>query len=362
MKTSAPTTTYSAIKQGVGRGRGQIIVRGLVLLCSFAAAQGWAGERPPRFRPTVPETEIAHFSDAVRDASAALQRPLQLQDVEALITRAIAVEDTRLLGYAEARLQPLQEQFGSAIDADFLVAWIAQHRHDYATATRLLQRVLQRDPRHLGALRTRAFVSHALGDAAQLRRDCVALALAGDRDYASLCSALWQYAGGQLDAAVISAMALTHAQQDLALRDESLRLIAEIELARHQPAAALAAINALPASRPGDLRTRLRAELALDAVHTVLPDTDSSDEALYLRALAASKGGTSDATDRREQFLARLAAREQVHDEACAGLASEYFLDVTPDPERARDYARRHLVQAREPRALALARRAGVTP
>lgn len=362
MKTSVPTTTFWATERVNSQGRGRINVRGLVLLCSLAAVQAVAGERPPTFRPTAPDAEITRFSDAVRDASAALQRPLQIDGIEALITRAIAVEDTRLLGHAEARLLTLQQQPGSAANANFLLAWIAQHRHDYATATRMLQSVLQHDPRHLGALRTRAFVSHALGDRGQLRRDCVALAVTGDQDYASLCSALWLYADAQLDAAVSNATTLAHQGRDLALRDESLRLIAEIELARQQPAAALSAIDALSLLRPGDLRTRLRAELALGAVRTELPDTDTSDEALYLRALVASTAGAGDAMVRREQFQARLAAREQVHDASCAGLASEYFLDVAPDPARARDYARKYVASAREPRALALAQRAGVAP
>lgn len=362
MKARRHSTTHLATSQGESLGRGRAIVRGLVLLGCFIAAQALAGERPPRFRPVAPDAEIARFSEAVRDASASRLRAPNIADIEALIGHAIEDEDTRLLGHAEARLRPLQQNLPTAIDADFLVAWIAQHRHDYATATSLLRTVLARNPRHLGALRTRSFVSHALGDAAQLRRDCVALALAGDRDYAILCSALWQYADGQLDAAVTRTKPLAAANHDAAMRDETLRLLAEIELARQQPAAALAAINALPEPRPGDRRTRLRAEIALAGATTPLPETDISDEALYLRALAATRAKTTDADMHRAAFLARLAAREQVQDDACAGLASEYFLDVAPDPARARDYARRHLVDSREPRARALAQRAGLMP
>lgn len=355
--TRSATESSKDGKRGTARYRALFVTLAALTLATSAAA-----ERLPRYRPDQAATIVATIPAAVQQAVAARNTPVALAQLRAWIELAVTTEDTRLLGHVEARLAPLLDDPETATEALFLKAWAEQHRHDFNAALRNINTVLIHEPRHLGALRTRAMLMLATGAQPELRRHCAQLLLAGDADYARLCTALWLHGESRLQEAAAALDALISNARDANTRDEARRARAVIALALSQPEIALLAIDGISSVRPADLRLKTRVQIARGEPATALPTADLGDEALLLRALASTRQARADADAMRQLFLDRLAERERADDDSAEALAVEYFLDVAPDPQRASAHARRLLTAARDPMAIALARRAGVPP
>ena len=96
--------------------------------------------------------------------------------------------DPRMLGYAEALLEPWRDKDSAPPEALVLRATIEQARHHFARARALLDHVLLRDATHPQALLTRATVATVTGDYDRARRDCLALRLLA-ADAGAICGA-----------------------------------------------------------------------------------------------------------------------------------------------------------------------------
>lgn len=88
------------------------------------------------------------------------------------LQRARTQSDPRYLGYTQAVLAPWANTTQPPIEIQLLRATAAQSLHDFATALRDLDHILQRQPQHAQARLTRATVYQARGELPAARADC----------------------------------------------------------------------------------------------------------------------------------------------------------------------------------------------
>ncbi len=105
------------------------------------------------------------------------------------LQRARTQSDPRYLGYAQAVLAPWSTAEQPPTEIQLLRATAAQSLHDFDTALRDLDMILQRQPHHAQARLTRATIYQARGELPAARADCEQLAEAARATIAQTCIA-----------------------------------------------------------------------------------------------------------------------------------------------------------------------------
>jgi Tfp pilus assembly protein PilF len=103
-----------------------------------------------------------------------------LQVAGVLVREARAVGDPRLLGQADAVLQPWWDATNSPAELLVLKATIQQGRHEFGPALVALDGALRRDPRSVGAWLTKATILTVRGEFPEARRACLVLSRLAD--------------------------------------------------------------------------------------------------------------------------------------------------------------------------------------
>jgi tetratricopeptide (TPR) repeat protein len=186
----------------------------------FAALSTAVSAAP--YRPQHPETVLLRVDPQVQTArasrpgdNASLNTPdAALSAARSYMQRGREQIDERYFGQAEAVLRRAlrcvdlttadTKRCGSdRTSIDLLIAFadVLQHRHDFATAEKLLTAALERAPRHSQARLMRANIRLAAGEPAEAFVDCRALVGSADALIASTCLAQSMALSGQLDQA-----------------------------------------------------------------------------------------------------------------------------------------------------------------
>ena len=166
-----------------------------LLLCLVALAPvAWA-QKPPMEIPrddalVIERLPAGYVSPPARDTAPSLEQ------VRALMAAASRNGDARLASRAEALL-PRLARTQPAETIWLLQAYAAQHRHDFAGALAVLDRLLARHPADADARHLRAQIHLVGGRLDRAKQDCTALALGIDSRRALLCfAALAERSGG----------------------------------------------------------------------------------------------------------------------------------------------------------------------
>lgn len=194
-----------------------LILRLEILLVTLCFAGPAMAQRPVAFVPTHPDTVIERLP---RGYSAVLAAPKStvkkasetvpisssthaLEQARSLLTAAAQTGDARLASRADAVLSrfPTDDRRPDVLR---MRAFSAQHRHDFAVAERLLDRLIARDPRAGDARLTRAQIRLVAGRLDAARADCVALVLGVDAGDGMLCTAMLSLRKGQYPAAAVA--------------------------------------------------------------------------------------------------------------------------------------------------------------
>ena len=262
----------------------------LALLCLTATTA--AAQRPTLVKPTRDDIVLEQLPPGYA-ALAPKQGPSQdpLAQAESLLAAASRSGDARLASRAEALLDALGPNGGTRVL--LLRAYLAQHRHDFAAALRLLDRYVQAEPRDADARHMRAQIHLVTGRLDLARADCAGLALGIDASRGQLCiAAIAQRKGELRTAATLLDRWLEHAPASDPLRRHALLRRAEIASragdasadAWYRQALALQADDtAVLAAFARHLRLSGRPEETL----RLLADTPDTDRILLERALAA---------------------------------------------------------------------------
>lgn len=308
------------------------------LFAMLACASSWAA-KPPVEVPLRGNTLVERLPRGYRTASDAARTPPKaatLATVQSLLHAAQRTGDARIAARAEAVLGALPAASRRGRDGLLLGAMLAQHRHDFPTALRLLGDLLRAEPLDATARHTRAQIHLVQGRIDEARRDCASL-LVRDAGTGSVCvAAIALRTGRHAQARQLAERALAIPTLDPLLRRHLLVMRGEIASRSGEPAdrwfqAALAldrhdvrtlsayAAHLRRAGRPADVRSLLagRATTETLQLHEALaahalrsPDAPRLGERLARRfTLSRTLGTEPELRDEAELHLARGDAR-----------------------------------------------------
>lgn len=316
----------------------------LALFAVVHCAPAWA-TKPSPVVPARGDVVVEVLPRGYRAASGAARTPTRsatLATVQSLHQAAQRTGDARLAARAEAVLGSLPAAERGTTNGLLLGAMLAQHRHDFPTALRLLEQTIRAEPLNTSARLTRAQIHLVQGRIVDARRDCASLLLR-DTGAGSVCvAAIALRTGRYADARRLADRALATPALEASLRRHLLVTRGEIASRSGEPADQW--FELALSQDPYDVRT-----LAAYAAH--LRRVRQPGKAL---ALLAGK-----ATTETLQLHRALAARETRSAEAAAltaMLARRYALSraLGSEPEL-RDEAELSLAQGDARRALRLA-------
>ena len=323
-------------KAGAGLLR-QLLACLLLSLAGTAAAQ-----RPPLTVPTQADVVVERLPRGYAALVPGRVSPQPLENAGRLLALAARTGDLRLAARADALLQRLPTD--STDPAVWrLRAFAAQHRHDFATATRALERAIALAPRDADARLALASIHLVQGDLRRARAGCAALVLGIDAQAGGLCVASLALRTGDTTAAANAVdrwLAAAGADVDAEPVRHARVLRAEIA-ARAGDRKADAWFARALALAPDDVRTRSAyvRHLAASGRHAEAlaligesPETDglALQQALSARALARADAATlRDALARRFARQRALGAVPERRDEA------DYLLALRGDADAA---------------------------
>lgn len=336
-----------------------------VMVMAWLVCHPAAAARPPAFLPArgddVVETIPASYRTVSRHRIA--PAPPTVDDVSTMIALAQRSGDARIAARAEAAVSHWPRT-GAPLQVVLARAWLAQHRHDFASSMALLDAAVEQDERAHAARFMRAQVNLVRGNITAARSDCVAVALAGGIDEARLCAASVATRLGRHDEAarLLDARPIEPGG-DAGLARYAGMLRAEIAARAGEDAAPR--FERLVAEAPDDvavlaaharhLRTSGRAGEALE----LLQAHRSHDRLLLESALAARAARDPQAAVLAAQIEARYAQARQLELEPELRDEAEYWLLLGGDPARAYALARRNAVTQRDVEDVAILRAAG---
>lgn len=273
--------------------------------------------------------------------------------IGSLLQAASMTGDTRLVARADALLaqQPLKTDNPDVLR---LRAYSAQHRHDFSGALRLLDKLIDVQPRNASARLSRAEVQLVQGRIDKARADCRALALGIDADTGLLCAAsLALRTGSNVEASALLDRLLDQFKPTDSRRTFALFARAEVA-GRAGDADADVRYRAALAASPGDIRTRVSyarylRRVGRDAeVEQLLAGSEQSDTAQLQRTLAAVVGKRSnaqslvDSQSRRYELAHAMGSQPEMRDEA------DFLLLVKKQHDQALALALRNFEQQRD--------------
>ena len=335
----------------------------MTMIALLAIAMPAAAQRPPRVIPEQGDALVGRLprgyaglepvANATTPSNSTTSTDADIMRIGSLLQAASMTGDTRLVARADALLarQPMQSDNPDVLR---LRAYSAQHRHDFSGALRLLDRLIEVQPRNASARLSRAEVQLVQGRIDKARADCRALALGIDADTGLLCAAsLALRTGGYAEASALLDRLINQFKPTDTRRGFALLARAEVA-GRAGDAEADARYRAAVAASPSDIRTRVSYARYLRRVgrnadvEQVLAGSEQSDTAQLQRTLAAVAGKRSNAQSlvasqsRRYELAHAMGSQPEMRDEA------DFLLLVKQQPDQALALAVRNFEQQRD--------------
>ncbi|MEO6382935.1 MAG: tetratricopeptide repeat protein [Thermomonas sp.] len=331
------------------------------VLALLAISMPAAAQRPPRIVPDRGDALVGRLPRgyatlepaATNVPGTVFGKSGDLARIGSLLQAASMTGDTRLVARADALLarQPVGDEGAEVLR---FRAYSAQHKHDFAGALRLLDRLIAKDPRNASARLSRAEIQLVQGRISKARADCGSLIMGVDADVGLLCTASLALRTGSY-ATAASLLDRLFGESSTADQSVSFALLARAEVASRagEPDADARYRQAVAAS-PGDIRTRVAyarhlRRVGRDAeVENVLVGSEQSDTAQLQRTLAAVAAKRSDAQTlvaaqaRRYAMAHELGSQPEMRDEA------EFLLVLQNKPREALALALRNFEQQRD--------------
>ena len=334
---------------------------GLLLVClSLAAVASSAAEAT--FKPSDDATvlerlpaasrlaELAPLRQAVQTHPERLRPALKLARAYIDLSRARA--DPRYLGYAEATLAPWPD--GPAA-VTVLRATVAQSRHEFEHALKLLDDVLAQEPGNGQARLTRAIIHQVRGRLDAAAADCRQLIGHTTTLVFMICYSNVESLSGELDSAydkLAQALNDTH-KPSATVAVWARTVLGEMAVRQGRTAAAARHYKKALEVAPDDIYLQAAyADLLLDrgdnaAVIRLLSERERQDVLLLRLALAGK--GTPEGERWADMLADRFAAAARRGDTTHAREHARFVLDIQNNPDAALQLARDNWQIQKEP-------------
>ncbi len=345
-----------------------VVALGVVL---SAAAAPFLPTDDAQVLERLPSRSMPQYRELKALQANAAQAPEDLARAVPLATayiRAARLEgDPRFLGYAQAVLAPWWKDQDAPTKVLVLRATILQSSHQFSVALADLDRVLQREPRNVQAILTRATIQSVQGRYAAARSDCGRLDGIAPPVYGAICVAAIDSVTGQAREAYA---ALQRALDNTPHSDEAGRLWAETQLGeiahrRGDPAAERHFRAALAVGDKDAYLLGAYSDWLLDRgrpgdVIGLLQNESRNDTLLLRLALAQQALGRPEAAASIETLRTRFEASHQRGDTVHARENARFELALRGDAKSALRYALDNWNVQREPADLRILAQAAV--
>lgn len=333
----------------------------VAVFCSGSAAGG----ESERFRPSDGEQVLLVLPAALAES---MQLPPPAGEWETAASRAEEYlrlartsHDPRYFGRAQALLRPWMDRPAVSPRLDIVAADLAQQRHEFAEARRLLDRALGGEPRNIQARLMRANLALLAGEFDAARLDCLAVMQAGSALPGTVCLATAMTGPGSLERARQLLAALDRAEpKPTPLTHWRLLIQSDLATRAGEGSAAIEFLERAHALDPEHEETRVRLAAALlergGAVRALelSGGTAVSPALLVARIRASSSLDAAQAAAARAELDALLAVGRRRGAEAHLREESEIALYGDRDAARALAIARRNFTNQKDTRDLRL--------
>lgn len=318
--------------------------------------------------PTDPEQIIAQWNTAPSESLRALQIQQRLQPnnptsvvqlANQYLVQAAQPGQSHLYGVAEALLKPLIET--NTHDISVLLAWaqVQQHQHRFAIAQSLLQKILIQQPDNVTAnlLDARLYLIQA--NAASAKAACMRLLGHADLLTLSACTLEARSTLGDKELSesyiqlqqIITTQGLPEDERQLWV----MQILADMAIRLQKPQEAANFLNKIKSKNSlsvwvqwADANLALgNDQLVISELTPLINTSSQADDSLLLR-LALAEKKLARAENWQIQVRERIALRELRDDQAHAADLAIYYLDITPNTDKALFWAERNWQQARE--------------
>ncbi|HEY6529708.1 MAG TPA: tetratricopeptide repeat protein [Cellvibrionaceae bacterium] len=332
----------------------------IILLNLWAANQSFATPFIPESADTVVaqwplhSTELLNRSNTADDSNAALAA------ARAYMQQAMLPGQSNLYGRAQAVLAPVMAKHPAS--AEFWLTWaqLLQHQHQFSSAKQALDEVFARDPHNVTASLLAARIALIQGNAAQAKRHCISLLGRSELVTVSACAleaasysdkASLQSSYAQLRQLATGTFA--DAEQGIWLQ----QILADMALRLDQPQAALNHLTPMPAQASVSLWSQWAGvqlalhnyEELLSTLGTLVRALSDQDDALLVRLALAEKRLSPGEYNWQQLITEKIHLREQRGDTQHAADMCLFYLDISPDPQKALQWAKQNWQQAQEP-------------
>ncbi len=350
MKSSGAGTTARSATRAVAA----------LVLAANASAAPFLPTDDAQVLERLPSRSLPQFGELKALQANAAQAPDNLARALPLATAYIRASrldgDPRFLGYAQAALAPWWKDPEAPTKVLVLRATILQSSHQFAAALADLDHVLQREPRNVQAILTRATILGVQGRHADARSDCARLSGVAPPVYGAICTAAIDSVTGKALEAYQSLQRALDAtpRSDQAGRLWGETLLGEIAHRRGDPAAEAHFRAALAVGDRDAYLLGAYGDWLLDQGRPgdaiVLLQNENRNDTLLLRlALAQQALRRPEAAASIESLRARFDASHQRGDTVHARENARFELALRGDAKSALNYALDNWSVQREP-------------
>ncbi|WP_416307317.1 tetratricopeptide repeat protein [Neptunicella sp. SCSIO 80796] len=261
-------------------------------------------------------------------------------------------QSSQSYGRAKALLKPFIEQTQFNPQAWYLWARVLQHQHHFEQAQQALQRILNDDPTNINSWLLKANIHLVSNQPQQAKQACLQLLGKADMLTVSTCA---------LEASSYQDKLLSSYQQLLAIKQQTnfddlstqlwvTQILADMAVRLNKLAEAAVLLDnqdlqKLPLSylvQWADVQLSLNHHRqVLEQLGKVVQKNSFMDDALLLRlAIAEKRESSGQDTTWSSRFSRRVTLRELRQDESHAADLARFYMDVTPNPQKAQYWAK----------------------
>lgn len=320
------------------------------------------------YTPQSNDEVIAHWATPKNDALQSLKTASRLQPndpativalANTYLAQASQPGQSRFYGLAQAALKPLIEK--NIADKNVWLTWaqVQQHQHNFIVAQDAIAKVLQAEPTNITANLLAARIYVIQDKALAARNSCLKLLGTADLLTVTACSLEANSYLHPEDLKNTYQQLVDLIQREGLPNDERanwiIQLLADLAMRNKDPATASlwldkkltnASVNYL--AQWADTQLALsNSQAVIDHLTPIVKSAEEMDDSLLLRlALAEKRIGTQ--TQWQTQLAERVNLREQRQDSLHASELALYYLDVSPNSQKALYWAKKNFENTRE--------------
>ena len=265
---------------------------------------------------------------------------------------------SRYYGRASALLKPLLANNPNVLELQFYSATVLQHYHQFTEAQQLLNQILVQQPQHISAWLMKANIHMVQGDLTAAKTACLRLLGQSSLLLSSACLLEVTAEQGQVEQSyqqlknIVKLAGVIPHEQNVWIA----QILADLAHRQNLPQQAIEHLSEMPLSQApvsylalwADIQlSQLQYQNVLETLGAIVESSDSFDDALLIRLALAEQHTMAVDELWNRRLEQRVTIRLQRNDTAHAADIARYYLDISPDANKALHWAEINWQQAK---------------